>query len=266
MVRTGVGTEPGGGAQPVQPRHDDVERHEIGPHLVHHVQTLGTIGRGHDLEPFQLEIDPDQLPDDLVVVDNKHPARRARHNSRVGPPGPPRPGFPHFHPLQGTPPRKRVPDHPTGPANVLSVAASTTLRNRHAPVAQGIEQRPPEPCAQVRILPGAPSMRCPKTPSPAETLRSGSSRLCGCARPEAGVCRGLWTRRGRDLGASPQVMSLIRVEQARSSLSSFWPVRSAAADVRLAARAVAAALSRRLQTDEHTSWGDSWIYPVWPSG
>lgn len=26
---------------------------------------------------------------------------------------------------------------------------------RHAPVAQGIEQRPPEPCAQVRILPGA---------------------------------------------------------------------------------------------------------------
>lgn len=26
-----------------------------------------------------------------------------------------------------------------------------------APVAQGIEQWPPEPCAQVRILPGAPS-------------------------------------------------------------------------------------------------------------
>lgn len=30
----------------------------------------------------------------------------------------------------------------------------------NAPVAQGIEQRPPEPCAQVRILPGAPFPRC----------------------------------------------------------------------------------------------------------
>ncbi len=49
MVRTGIGPEPGGGAQPVQPRHDDVERHDIGAHLMHHVQTLGTIGRGHDL-------------------------------------------------------------------------------------------------------------------------------------------------------------------------------------------------------------------------
>ncbi|MFK4147678.1 AMP-binding protein [Streptomyces sp. NPDC004065] len=44
---------------------------------------------------------------------------------------------------------------------------------------------PPEPCAQVRILPGAPSIRCPKTPSPAETLRPGSSR-------SAGVCRLEW--------------------------------------------------------------------------
>jgi hypothetical protein len=49
VVRTGVGAEPGGGAQAVQPGHDDVERHDIGPHLVHHIQTLGTIGRGHDL-------------------------------------------------------------------------------------------------------------------------------------------------------------------------------------------------------------------------
>ena len=39
-----------------------------------------------------------------------------------------------------------------------------TQRSRHAPVAQGIEQRPPEPCAQVRILPGAPRMWCPETP------------------------------------------------------------------------------------------------------
>ncbi|SHH95494.1 hypothetical protein SAMN05444521_2827 [Streptomyces sp. 3214.6] len=48
-------------------------------------------------------------------------------------------------------------------------------------------------------------MRCPKTPSPAETLRVGSSRMCRRMQPEAGVCRGSWTRRGRDLEASPQV-------------------------------------------------------------
>ncbi|GHI94911.1 hypothetical protein TPA0906_23130 [Streptomyces olivaceus] len=67
-------------------------------------QTLGTIARGHDLEALQLEIDPDQLPDDLVVVHNKNSARRPRHNSRVGRPRPPRPGFPHFHPVRGTTP------------------------------------------------------------------------------------------------------------------------------------------------------------------
>src|SRR5690606_34047028 len=35
-------------------------------------------------------------------------------------------------------------------------AALLQLRPRSAPLAQGIEQRPPEPCAQVRILQGAP--------------------------------------------------------------------------------------------------------------
>lgn len=49
VLRTGIGAEPGGGAEPVQPGHDDVERHDIGAHLMHHIQTLGTIGRGHDL-------------------------------------------------------------------------------------------------------------------------------------------------------------------------------------------------------------------------
>lgn len=77
VMRTGIGAEPGGGAQAVQPGHDDIEGHDIRPYLMHHIQTLGTIGRGHDLEPFKLEVDPDQLADDLVVVHNKHPARRA---------------------------------------------------------------------------------------------------------------------------------------------------------------------------------------------
>lgn len=155
-----------------------------------------------------------------------HPAQKAPSIRRTGRRSPASGGRPHppaesasiAHPPRrptagraparspsSAPPRKRVPDHPSGPANVLPVAASTTHRDRHAPVAQGIEQRPPEPCAQVRILPGAPNMRCPKTPSPAETLRPGSSRMCRRVRPGAGVCRDLWTRRGRDLGASPQV-------------------------------------------------------------
>ncbi|QUW93735.1 hypothetical protein KE639_04986 [Streptomyces sp. V17-9] len=45
-------------------------------------------------------------------------------------------------------------------------------------------------------------MRCPKTPSPAETLRPGSSRMCSRMPLGAGVCRGLWTIRGQDLGLS----------------------------------------------------------------
>lgn len=97
----GVGAQPSGGTKPVKAGHHDIKGHHIGPHLMHDIQTLGTIGRGHDLETLQLEIDPDQLPDDLVVVHNKHPARRAWHNSRVGPDRPPRPGFPDFHPYQG---------------------------------------------------------------------------------------------------------------------------------------------------------------------
>lgn len=104
ITRPRIGPEPSGGPQPVEARHHDIEGHHIGPHLMHHVQTLGTIGRGHDLEPFQLKVDPDQLPDDLVVVHNKHPTRRARHNSRVGPHQPPRPAFPHFQPLRATHP------------------------------------------------------------------------------------------------------------------------------------------------------------------
>ena len=82
---TGIGTEPSGGPEPVEARHHHVEGDHIGPNLMDDVQTFGTISRGHDLETLQFEIDPDQLPDDLVVVHNKHPAGRAWHNSRVGP-------------------------------------------------------------------------------------------------------------------------------------------------------------------------------------
>lgn len=131
MTGPRIRTQPGCGPKPVEPRHDDIEGDEVGPHLMDDFQTLGTIGRGHDLDALQLEVDPDQLPDDLVVVHNKNPARRAWHNSRVGLHRPPRPAFPHFHPhgrhpalrTDPGPPRKRVHDHPPGTGNVLPVAA-----------------------------------------------------------------------------------------------------------------------------------------------
>lgn len=76
VLGAGVGTQQSGGPQTVEAGHDDIEGDHVGPHLVDDFQTLGTIGRGHDLETLQFEIDPDQLADDLVVVHNKHPARR----------------------------------------------------------------------------------------------------------------------------------------------------------------------------------------------
>ena len=48
--------------------------------------------------------------------------------------------------------------------------------------------------------------------------------MCRRVRPGAAVCRGLWTRRGRDLETLPQVMPHIEAEQLRPSLSSsrYW--------------------------------------------
>jgi hypothetical protein len=77
MPGPSVGTQASGGPQTVEAGHHDVEGDHVGLDLVHDVQTLGTISRGHDLEALQLEIDPDQLPNDLVVVHNKHTAGRA---------------------------------------------------------------------------------------------------------------------------------------------------------------------------------------------
>ncbi|GAO06393.1 hypothetical protein TPA0598_01_07640 [Streptomyces lydicamycinicus] len=84
--------------QTVEPRHHDIKGHDIRSHVVHDIQTFGTISRGHDLEALQLEIDPDQLADHLVVVDNKDPTGQARHTMRLGPHLRLRPGFPHFRP------------------------------------------------------------------------------------------------------------------------------------------------------------------------
>ncbi|GAA5014744.1 hypothetical protein GCM10023335_38730 [Streptomyces siamensis] len=98
------------------------------------VQAFGTVGRGHDLETLQFEVDPDQLPDDLVVVHNKHSAGRAWHNSRVGPRPLPRPGFPDFRPCGARasppagPPGHPRPAHPT-PHN--TTPPTTKTRGNH---------------------------------------------------------------------------------------------------------------------------------------
>ena len=65
MTGPRVGPESLGRLDPVQAGHDDVQGDDIGPNLMYDIQTLGTIGRGHDLEPLEFEIDPDQLPDHL---------------------------------------------------------------------------------------------------------------------------------------------------------------------------------------------------------
>ncbi|GGU43440.1 hypothetical protein GCM10010211_03570 [Streptomyces albospinus] len=69
--------------------------------MVHDVQTFGTISRGHDLEALQLKVDPDQLPDHLVVVHDKDPTGQARHTMRLGADLRLRPGFAHFRPHAG---------------------------------------------------------------------------------------------------------------------------------------------------------------------
>lgn len=77
MTGPRIGPQFLGGTQPVQAGHDDVEGDDIRTDLMHDIQTLGTIGRGHDLEPLEFEIDPDQLPDHPVVIDNEHPTGHA---------------------------------------------------------------------------------------------------------------------------------------------------------------------------------------------
>lgn len=151
MTRTSISTQPRRRMQPIESGHHNIESDHIGPHLVNDLQALGTIGRGHDLEALQLEVDPDQLPDDLVVVDDKDPAGQARHilksrraaaaASGFSPLPPrardlsPRPLRPDLHmryrPLRSRPthpahlPPISVHDHPDRAGRVLPVAANS---------------------------------------------------------------------------------------------------------------------------------------------
>lgn len=189
-----VGTQPGGGAQTVEPGHHDVEGDDIGPDLMDDVQTLGTVSRGHDLETLQLEVDPDQLPDDLVVVHDKDPTGRAWHNSRVGPRPPPRPAFPHFHPPRNHP-RPEHP-HPTpSPTRPLPSPLPHDLRPRllsplpHPP--RNTTHAPPKDVAITperagRVLPVAATKR-PTRPRSSGDRATASGAVCAGSNPAGGT-------------------------------------------------------------------------------
>jgi hypothetical protein len=69
-----------------------------------------------------------------------------------------------------------------------------------APVAQGIEQRPPEPCAQVRILPGAPCLTSTKPADQRILCRAEVDQM----PPDAPLGRGSRNIREMDTGHRPR--------------------------------------------------------------
>ncbi len=76
---------------------------------------------------------------------------------------PARPRFPSRRPCGGPGPAERPRASDPARARLTGPAGSIDLRP-HALVAQRIEHRPPEPCAQVRVLPRAPIARDPTLP------------------------------------------------------------------------------------------------------
>ncbi|GAB2801203.1 hypothetical protein GCM10027091_36520 [Streptomyces daliensis] len=102
MAGAWIGTQPVDGPHPVEPGHHGVQRDDIGPDPLHDVQALDTIGGGHDLEALKLEIDPDQLPDDLAVINHKDPAGHTWHTAKPRPAPPAPSGFCPFPPLPVT--------------------------------------------------------------------------------------------------------------------------------------------------------------------
>lgn len=186
IPRPRVGPQPRRGRDPVQPRHDHVQRHHVRTHLPYDVQALGTVGGGHHLEALQLKVDPDQLPDDLVVVDDKHPAVRTRHTQerRRAPTA-----APAFCPL--LPQEKYTPSPTTtvptrGPLVHTSHTANTatpdtpappdTDRDRPRRTGDRRPRRPPRLTAPPPAIPGRlPAGRRPAgnpyPPTPAELVR-----------------------------------------------------------------------------------------------
>src|SRR5439155_25577693 len=92
-----------------------------------HLDTLPAVAGADDVEPLELEVDAQELDADRIVVDDQH---RHRGHPTIVPGAVRSPGI-----------RRR--------------RSARYARTVPALVAQGIEHRPPEPGAQVRILPGA---------------------------------------------------------------------------------------------------------------
>jgi len=85
LDRTGLRVAPqqARGHPAVQPRHHDVERDHVGVDRGHLVQAVLAVHRGCDVEPFEGQIDGDELTDHLIVVHHEHASESLRHGREV---------------------------------------------------------------------------------------------------------------------------------------------------------------------------------------
>ena len=123
-----------GGLPAVEPRHHDIQRDNVRRDRLHLVKAVLAVDRGVHVEPLEGEIHRDKLADHLVVVHDEHAPQTLRHAARL--------------PCLATLCARNGPVPTDAPGLV-------PFRGHQAPIAQGIEHRPPEPGAQVRILLGA---------------------------------------------------------------------------------------------------------------
>src|SRR5262249_11365039 len=56
-----------------------VERDDIGLDVANPVQAVLPVDGGEDLKALEGQVDGDQLPDDLIVIDNQHPPESLCH-------------------------------------------------------------------------------------------------------------------------------------------------------------------------------------------
>jgi len=67
----------------VQSRHHDVEGYHVRVDRGHLVQAVLAVHRGRNVEPFQGQVDGDELADDLVVVHHEHASQSLRHGREI---------------------------------------------------------------------------------------------------------------------------------------------------------------------------------------
>ena len=71
MCRLRIVTQPAGGLPPVQARHHHVECHHLDVGVFDLVQRVLSVDRRHDVKALELQVDRDQLPDHIVVIDDE---------------------------------------------------------------------------------------------------------------------------------------------------------------------------------------------------